>query len=72
MEKIHHIDVEKVKQIMAQKGIDHKALAQLMGVTLPTVQKFLNGACQRHMTLKKLIKIRNALGVDLRDILHPY
>ena len=70
MEKKQYINVETVKSLMAEKGIDEKTMANLMGLTPPTIRKFLNGADQKHYTAFFLYKLAKALGVLTADILY--
>ena len=69
-EKNYFIDVERVKAIMKEKGIDEKAFASLMGFTLPTVKKFLDGADQNNLSWRWLINIRAALKTPINNLLH--
>lgn len=69
MEKIHFIDVGKVKRLMAEKGFDDKTMAERMGITPRTLKRFLDGADQRSRGTYRLIQILNALEVSARDIM---
>lgn len=69
MEIKHYVDIEVVKWLMKEKGIDEKKLAELMKVTSPTVKRLLNGANQEHMTILTAFKIARALGTNIPTIL---
>lgn len=54
---------EKVRLAMEDKGWKSKDLAKAMGKTTPEVSKWLTG--MHNLTLKSIIKLESALGVDL-------
>lgn len=70
MEKKQYIDVELVKALMKARGIDEKTMATLLGVTPPTVKKFLSGADQKHMLGDMVYKVSSALNVNPELIIY--
>lgn len=55
----------RIREILAQKGINNKMLAEMMNVTPQHVANILNG---RSLSLNSLSKIADALSVEFGDL----
>jgi len=69
MGKKFFIDIQKIKQAMLKKGIDEKAMAERMGVTLRTLKRFFDCTDQQNMGLRRLVQLKNALGIPVQELL---
>ena len=58
----------KIKEIREEKGISQYRLAQLTGINRSTINRYENGLIQK-VSFDNLIKICNALGVDVKEII---
>lgn len=54
----------KVKDLIKQKGMTMQQFAEMLGVTRDTLTRNING----NPTLETLIRIANALGVDITEL----
>lgn len=61
---------EKILEIMEQKNITRKELAERLGVSKAAISKLFNNGS--NMTLKRLLTIAEALGQELRVSLLPH
>ncbi len=59
---------DKVKQLMADKGINQKKLSQLSGITEASVSRYLNG--ERSARLDIIINFAKALNVTTEYLLN--
>lgn len=55
----------RIREILAQKGMSNKALADVMGVSPQHVTNILSG---KSLSLNTLLKIAEALGVEFGDL----
>lgn len=62
------IDIEKIKALMRQEGMDAETLAQKAGISPRTVCRLLNGADQRYLSIKIPLNIARVLNIPLDDI----
>lgn len=60
---------ERILQIMEERGISRSELAERLGVSKAAVSKLFNNGS--NMTLKRLLTIAEALGLELRVNLDP-
>ena len=58
----------KIKKIREEKGITQYRLAQLTGINRTTIKRYEENYIKK-ISLDNLIKICNALGVDVKEIL---
>lgn len=59
-----------LKQLRKNKGLTQKALADLSGVPLRTIQKYEGGEYHiENITLKMALKLSKALGVAAEDLI---
>jgi putative transcriptional regulator len=61
--------VNRIKAVLAEKGISHKELARRVGIAPNSVTRIGNNEFQP--TLKLLREIALALEVDIRELLIP-
>ena len=59
---------DKIKEIREEKGITQYRLAQLTGINRTTIKRYEENYIKK-ISLDNLIKICNALGVDVKEIL---
>lgn len=59
---------DKIKEIREKKGITQYRLAQLTGINRTTIKRYEENYIKK-ISLDNLIKICNALGVDVKEIL---
>lgn len=62
------IDIEKIKALMRQEGMDAETLARKAGISPRTVFRLLNGADQRYLSIKIPLNIARVLNIPLDDI----
>ena len=70
MKKLQLINVEKLNELMAQKGLSCETLAQLSGIKMPILQMILNGADQRRLNISCFYGLVKALEVHPRTLIH--
>lgn len=58
----------KIKEIREEKGISQYRLAQLTGINRSTIKRYEENSIKK-ISLDNLIKICNALGVDVKEII---
>ena len=63
------IKINRLKVVLAEKDIAHKAFAKMVGVTPNTVTRICNNDSQP--TLLHLREFALALDIDIRDLLYP-
>jgi len=61
--------LNRVKVVLAEKGIQQKELAEHLGKNINTISGICNNKYQPH--LKDLKKIADYLQVDIRELLVP-
>ena len=59
---------EKIKEIREEKGMTQYRLSQLTGINRSTIKRYEENYIKK-ISLENLIKICNALGVDIKEIL---
>ena len=59
---------DKIKEIREEKGITQYRLAQLTGINRSTIKRYEENSIKK-ISLENLMKICNALGVDIKEIL---
>ena len=60
------MDILRLKEVLAEKGVNGKELAKMVGVSQPAISEFVNN---KSIPRKKLLlNIANALEVDLREL----
>ena len=59
---------EKIKEIREEKGITQYRLSQLTGINRSTIKRYEENYIKK-ISLENLIKICNALEVDIKEIL---
>ena len=57
----------KLKEIMAERGLTQTAIAKMSGVSQSSISLYLSG--ERGLSLRTAVKISQALGVPLEDLL---
>ena len=62
-------DINRLKVVLAEKKRTNKWLAEQLGKDQATVSKWCTNTSQP--TLEMLIKIADALEVDIKELLHP-
>lgn len=67
--KLQVIDIDLIKAVMEERGMDEKELAKRMGVTPPTVKRLLNGADQRYMSSSVVFRLSMALDMPAQCML---
>lgn len=65
----YYIDMELIKKLMAEQGLDVKTMAERMKLTPRTVKKYLDGADQSRLLTSLLFKFAKALHVDALTLL---
>lgn len=63
------VKINRLKVVLAEKDITHKALAEMVGKSPNTITRICNNESQP--TLKLLLDIANALEIDIRELLLP-
>lgn len=63
------IKINRLKVILVEKDITHKAFAKMMGLTPNTITRICNNESQP--TLNNLREFAIALDIDIRDLLYP-
>lgn len=58
----------KIKEIREAKGISQYRLAQLTGINRSTIKRYEENTIKK-ISLDNLIKICNALGIDVKEII---
>lgn len=58
----------KIKGIREEKGISQYRLAQLTGINRSTIKRYEENSIKK-ISLDNLIKICDALGVDVKEII---
>lgn len=61
------LKLNRIKAVLAEKDIQQKQLAQMVGLTVNAITKICNNDSQP--TLKHLYDIAQALDVDIRELL---
>jgi transcriptional regulator with XRE-family HTH domain len=56
--------MNRIKEILKEKELDQKDLAQKLNVTAPVISRMING----NPTLDNLIKIADAIGVSIAEL----
>ena len=59
---------EKIKEIREEKGITQYRLSQLTGINRSTIKRYEENYIKK-ISLENLIKICNALEVDIKEII---
>jgi transcriptional regulator with XRE-family HTH domain len=59
---------KKIKEIREEKGISQYRLAQLTGINRSTIKRYEEGSIKK-ISLDNLMKICNALGVDIKEMI---
>ena len=59
---------DKIKEIREEKGITQYRLEQLTGINRSTIKRYEENSIKK-ISLENLMKICNALGVDIKEIL---
>ncbi|MDR1458807.1 MAG: helix-turn-helix transcriptional regulator [Bacteroidales bacterium] len=62
-------EINRLRVVLAEKGITNKWLAEKMGKNQTTVSRWCNNDMQP--SLETLIQIASVLKVDIRDLLTP-
>lgn len=57
----------RIQEVLKEKDMSQIDLANKMGLTKEGLNKQING----NPTIKSLIKIANAIGVDVRELIEP-
>lgn len=57
----------RIKEVLKEKKLSQIELADTLGITTVGLNKIING----NPTIETLIKIANALDVDVRDLIIP-
>jgi transcriptional regulator with XRE-family HTH domain len=60
---------ERIKELMQQKGLNGRKLAELTGTTQPNMSALLSGKCSPN--LNSLEKVASALEVELYELFAP-
>lgn len=63
------MNVLRLKEILRQKGMSGKSLAETVGITETSLSRIINGDQQPRFEL--LLQIAEALDVDIRDLFIP-
>jgi len=63
------MNILRLKEILKQKGISGKSLAETVGITETSLSRIINGDQQPRFEL--LLQIAKALDVDIRDLFIP-
>ena len=63
------MNVLRLKEILRQKGISGKSLAETVAITETSLSRIINGDQQPRFEL--LLQIAEALDVDIRDLFIP-
>jgi transcriptional regulator with XRE-family HTH domain len=58
---------ENIRQLRTKKGLSQDNLASILGVDKSYISRIENG--QKNLTLNSLMKIANALVVDIKKLL---
>lgn len=61
--------INRIKAVLAEKDIQQKDLAKMVGLAPNTITRICNNDSQP--TLKRLYQIAKALDVDIRELLVP-
>jgi transcriptional regulator with XRE-family HTH domain len=59
---------DKIKEIRENKGMSQYRLAQITGINRSTIKRYEENSIKK-ISLDNLIKICNALGVDVKEII---
>ena len=59
---------EKIKEIREEKGMTQYRLSQLTGINRSTIKRYEENYIKK-ISLENLIKVCNALEVDIKEIL---
>ena len=59
---------DKIKEAREEKGISQYRLAQLTGINRSTIKRYEENAIKK-ISLDNLIKICNALEIDVKEII---
>jgi transcriptional regulator with XRE-family HTH domain len=59
---------DKIREIREEKGVSQYRLAQLTGINRSTIKRYEEGSIKK-ISLDNLMKICNALGVDVKEII---
>jgi len=57
--------MHRIKEVLNEKGISQKKLAEIMGVEPPAISYIVNG----NPTIGKLEEIANALGISVVELI---
>ena len=69
MEKSEKAKVLRLKELMKEKGISRTDLKQKVGLTETSISNISSGL---HLpSIENLLKIAEALGVDIREMFNP-
>ena len=63
------MDLNRIRVVLAEKGITNKWLAEKMGKNPTTVSRWCNNDMQP--SLETLVEVARVLNVDVRDLLWP-
>ncbi len=70
MPKIHFLNIELIKSIMEERGLNARDLAECTGYSERTIKKYLGGADQSRLTIKLPVKIADALNMPLAQLIY--
>ena len=62
-------NILRLKEILKEKGVTGKELAQRLEMTETSISRMLNGL--QYPKIETLLNIANALDVDIRDLFEP-
>jgi DNA-binding XRE family transcriptional regulator len=65
------VAILRIKEVMALKGKSREDLASAVGVSKTTISNICSEKETSLPTIKLLVKIANALDVDIRDLFVP-
>jgi len=63
------MSVLRLKEVLKEKGISGKKLAETVDITETSLSRIINGDQQPRFDL--LLKIAETLDVDIRELFHP-
>lgn len=70
MPKTHFLNIELIKSIMKERGINARDLAEYTGYSERTIKKYLGGADQSRLTIKLPVKIADAFNMPLAQLIY--
>lgn len=60
------VNILRLKEVLKEKGVTGKELAQRLGMTETSISRMLNGL--QYPKIETLLNIATALNVDIRDL----